>query len=257
MPIQDYRVPTKVIPSGSQFAERNLRQKRSNRVAYWRLNPAPGDGSDVVEELVQTAANCSGTPASIVWDRDNRSPANLLAPEFDGSSSTIDLYSAQLDSAISKTEATISVWAKVANSGVWSDSTKRVILHLGADGDNYFEISRTTTNDQVRAEYKAGGTSKTVDISTLVSGESPVQWVHYCMVVSVVGDTLDFYVNGTAGTQATSLGTWAGSLNSDLTVVGSSALGTPADVWSGYIAELGIWSTPLSAAEVYNLANIV
>lgn len=229
-----------------------MRITNSAVVCAFRLRPLP---SGSAEELT-SVNNLNGTYANLTWPFSNHSVAGLHAPLLNGTSSTIDLYTAALNTAMSKTECSISVWAKVASASVWTDSTKRVVLHLGADANNFFEISRTTSDDQLKAEYKAGGTSKNVTISSLSDGESPVTWFHLGVSASATSDALNFYVNGVAGTAASSLGSWSGNLNSDLSLLGSSALGSPADVWSGGISDLIIYSEILTDAEMLALSRV-
>lgn len=255
MTIASHRQVTKRRPAGTNFLLHSMRITNSAVVAAWRFRPLP---SGVAEELT-SVSNLNGTFSNVTFPFDNHSPAGLHCPLFNGSSSTVDLFSAALASAIDMTEISVSIWARVASASVFSDSTKRVIIHLGADANNLLEISRSTSNDVIDFDYTGASTADTVAASTLPTGEteSLVTWMHIGLTVSDTNDEMKAYLNGSqVGSTQSGIGTFSGSIDSDLSLLGSSALGTPADVWSGGISDLIIYSDILTANEMLALANV-
>lgn len=244
---------TKRRPAGSNFLLHSLRVTNAAVVAAWRLRPLP---SGVAEEIT-SVDNLNGTFSNCTFPFSLHSPAGLHCPEFNGTSSTIDLYTAALASAIDMTEISVSIWAKVASASVFTDSSKRSIITLSADGNNILQISRSTSNDVIDFDYTAASTADTVAASTLTAGASPVTWMHLGLTVSDTGDAMKAYLNGVqTGSTQTGIGTFSGAIDSDLTVLGSSALGTPADVWSGGISDLIIYSEILTADEMLALSRV-
>lgn len=135
-------------------------------------------------------------------------------------------------------------------AGVWTDATERRLVTLFADSSNLSYLRRTTTNNQLSWQYTAGGTSKTVTLTTA----GPVGWQHIALTISKTADQMIAYINGAqTGATQTGLGTWVGALSNTRTVLGAS-ITTPLTVWSGYLAHAALWSTPLSAAQVAALA---
>jgi len=260
MTVQEYRIAKKSKPSGMQYAERAMLEQKSARVAYWRLNVDSSGGSDTCEELV-LSSDARATPASVKWDRDSKSPARLICPKFDGSSSTIDLYSSALNTAMDWTTFTVAIWFKVGALGDWSDSTAGRILTIAADANNYLRLSKSDTNNQIDFAYAGQSTADSVAASVLVDGEAPVTWQHLAITVSdsANDNQLKAYLNGVqTGSTQTGIGVWSGAIDSDLCVLGSSALATPADQLAAdsMVAELGIWSTVLDANEIKRLSEI-
>lgn len=238
---------------GMNFMDHSLRITNSAVVGAWRLDLLPTN--PVAEELTSAL---NGTFSNVTWPFAHHSPAGIHAPLFNGSDSTVDLYTAQLNTDMSKTQLSISVWARVANAGVWTDNTKRCIIRIAADSNNYIEIDKATSDDVFQFYYKAGGTTKLFTESTLIpnTNESSVVWSHYCLTVDKTNDSAYAYIDGRQSSELTGLGAWSGVLDSDETLLGSIALASPSSVWSGGISDLIIYSDVLTPDEVWKVSRV-
>lgn len=215
-------------------------------IAYWPLAELTGS----------TAVDASGngrngayaaTALGQLGIGDGRNAALL-----DGATSFINIYSASLSGAFGSAEGTAALWMRVSGAGVWTDGTTRRLLCLQVDGSNRVRIDRTTTNGRVDLAYSAGGVTQTVSVTSL----SSTNWLHFALTWSKAGDAVKGYLGGVQqSTTQTGLGVWAGVLASTATVAGAANT-TPANVWSGYLAHVALWSTPLSGAQIATLAVI-
>ena len=91
------------------------------------------------------------------------------APQFDGTNDYNDVFSATLQGAFNGEEGTISVWAKVSGSGVWTDGARREVFRI-LDTTDYQEliwIEKNSTNNQLWYRYIAAGTIENVYVSSV------------------------------------------------------------------------------------------
>ena len=218
----------------------------SNLFCLYRMNERSGTAlSDW-----SNGAN-HGTYGSVALVND-RGPDRHWCAHFDGTASYADIYSTGFNTDFSEAAGTIAGWAKVNTAAVWADATKRRIITIAADADNYACIDKSATTNRVDFFYVGGGTSDSVT-STILAATG--DWFHVAVTVSVAGDLLTAYINGASVGTATTLGTWAGALSSTATVLGSSST-TAADVWSGWLSNIAVWNNVLSADEIKDLANL-
>lgn len=124
---------------------------------------------------------------------------------------------------------------RVRNAGVWSDGTVRTASQMRRDNDNRSQISRTTTNNQLRFFHSAGGTVDAV-FATL----STTDWFMATQRVSRSEDTMKAYINDAqVGTTQTGIGTAAGAIG---TAVIGAAFVPSTDTWDGFEAYTVVWS---------------
>lgn len=174
------------------------------------------------------------------------------APTFDGAASFNNVFSASFAAAFSGLEGTFAIWAKVSGAGVWTDATVRRLMYVQADANNRAFIQRPASNNTIDCTLIAGSTTKTASFAT----GAPTIWVHYALTWSKSGDALKGYLNGVQqGATQTGLGTFAGTPQATVTVVGAGST-VPANVWSGSLAHAAVWTRALSAAEVLNAATL-
>lgn len=219
----------------------------ANLIAYWPLWETSGSVADNYEG---TAAR-DGAYTGVALNNStfsNGDPVGL----WDGSNDYCNIHSASLNTAFGNgQEGTVSIWVKVSAAGIWTDSTSRRAFQLRVDDNNRVILNRTTTNNQLAAFYIAGGTTDTLTISTSSTG-----WIHLALTWSKANDQMIAYLNGTqTGSTQTGIGTWAGSLDNASCMIGARST-TPNEVWSGYLAHCALWTTPLSAAQVAQLATV-
>lgn len=174
-------------------------------------------------------------------------------PFYDGLLDFGNIYTAALASAFNGAAGTVMIWAKVYNAGVWTDGATRRILCLLADINNYVILDRTTTNNQLRFLYTAGGITETVT-TTSIGGATG--WfsivITWDKAAGVDGEVLA-YINGAqVGTTQTSLGIWAGSISSSFTLIGARTQ-TPTNPFHGYLGPCAIWTSALTSTQIADL----
>lgn len=217
--------------------------QRSNLLAYWPIYEA---GGTVVADVSGNSRNGTYNGVTLGQPGVNGTTSGL----WNGTSSLADVYSASLAAAFNGGECTISLWLKVSAVGVWSDATSRRLLTFQVDANNRFLLQKTATANVLNWFYVAGATTKQISKTTT----APTGWVHIALTVSKSGDALKAYYNGAQeGATQTGLGTFAGSLPAGATVLGALST-TPGTSWSGYLAHVAVWNTPLSAAQIAELA---
>lgn len=173
-------------------------------------------------------------------------------PLYDGVNDLTNLYSAGLAGAFNGQEGTFAVWAKVRNIGVWTDGAYRTILNLKIDGNNQLEIYKEIASARISYFMRAGG----VTLTPFVTGMSSIAFLHLALTWSKSANQVKAYLNGAqVDTTKTGLGTWAGALPPTGCYLGAET-GGPATPWNGYLAHSAFWDTPLSAAQIAQLASL-
>ena len=219
-----------------------------NLIAYWPGNETSGTNADNAEGTAARDGTYSGVTLDAITG-----PAGLPTGQWDGTNDVLDIYSTSLRDAFNDAEGTAMVWAKVSGAGVWTDSTNRYLLNLRTDSNNQVQFLKLTSNNDIFIRYEAGGVQETVTDSSLAG---TLDWFHLAITWSVAADEMKAYINGSqVGSTQTVLGTWVGNLSSTETVIGAANT-TPGSVWDGYLAHPAIWTTPLTGAQILDLATV-
>ena len=175
------------------------------------------------------------------------------AYSFNGTANNVNIYSSDLNSAFNPNEGTLVAWAKVSGAGVWTDATTRVVVQIQADSNNLVLLTRTATNNNLRVQYKAGGTSSVID-NTSLGGNTG--WIQTVITWSKSNDQVKMYLNGSqVGSTQTGLGIWVGNLLSTTAHIGT-ADSVPNNPWSGLINDVRLYTKALTAAEVLTTYNM-
>jgi hypothetical protein len=193
-------------------------------------------------------ADQSGTHSAVTLGQTGIGDGRTAAL-YDGSTSYTDVYTTSLRDRFSASSGSLSLWIKASAAGVWTDATARRFFRLSVDTNNIIDIYRTSVNDRIIYQYKAGGTTVSVTDDSVKNTD----WYHLVITWDTSADEMKAYLNGTqtGGTQS-GLGTWAGLLDSNRSVIGA-ANDTPVQVWDGYAAHCAIWSKALTATQITRL----
>ena len=237
----------------TNYIEKVLRTQASGLIAYWPLNDEQGT---TAIDLSDNGYNATSTGLVRGWnDRRMLAPDGSKCAQFDGTSSLVNVYAAQASQPT--TEGSLSIWVATPQANL-EGTTKMQIVKMGVDANNYVDLTFDTTAYRFAAAYAGGGTAQTIT-SPLVYNENDAfalpQWHHFVMTWSATNDALNFYVDGSAQTAASSLGTWSGNMASTLMVVGSSST-TAADQFTGWMAHFALWTPILTQTEVDTLFRI-
>lgn len=161
---------------------------------------------------------------------------------FDGTNDLVDTYSPSLNSIFNPSEGTVTGWAKVSGSGVWTDATFRTIVSLQADANNTILVRKTSTNNTLAFQYVAGSTSTSVTTTTSTTG-----YIFVALTWSKGSDQVKAFLNGTqVGSTQTGMGTWTGNLSSSATNIGRSVN----TFWSGQINDVRLYDRALTTDEI-------
>jgi hypothetical protein len=231
----------------ASYEAKLLARRSTGLIAYWPLDELSGTNAD----NAQGAAR-DGTYSGVALDNADGAGATMgRAGLWDGVNDLCNIYTVSLRDAFNGAEGTLSIWAKISASGVWTDGTEDRIVTLTADGNNSIALRKTSGSNTLNALYAAGGTFEQISVGSQTS----TGWMHLAITWSKADDQVKFYINGAqAGSTATTLGTFAGTLNAATTVIGASVT-TPLLVWSGNLQHAAIWTTPLTLAQIQELAE--
>ncbi len=206
------------------------------------------DSVSIVETDHMTANDINGVL--------NNQPAQKLNKSylFDGTNDCVDIYSAAFQSAFNINEGTISIFGKVASDGVWTDATVRQLIRILADANNNIQLQKDSTNNQIKYTISFGGTTKTIFTSGM---GSTLGYFHMAITWSKANDQIIAYLNGKqTGSTQTGLGQWtnAAAFTISQVVIGAAA-NSGSTPWSGNLAQPAIFSRPLTATEIFNIAH--
>lgn len=229
------------------FSQQVISLFGANLIGYWQLNETSGTTA-----TDSSPEGNNGTYTGV--DLANHALPSAVggkAPYFDSVNDDVNIYSAGLASDFSVSAGSMIVLAKVYNSGVWTDNTVRCIFKVGVNDNNFvaFIKQADANGNDVRCNYRAGGTSKLVDIDTTTTG-----WAMYGITWNTSADEVKVYFNGAqSGSTQTSLGTWAGSLASGQCYIGR--YNTAPYRWYGYIGHAILLKKTATPTEMLTVAQ--
>lgn len=214
---------------------------------FWPLNELTGTAA--VNAVTPGTGN--GTFSGVALDQID-GPAGENRGGLWGTGDYCNVYSAAVNTYFNGQACTIMIWGKVSAVGVWTDSTIRKFINFGVDGNNLINIGRLSSNNAIRWQYMAGGTNVQRDKVSL----STTDWFNAAFTISLADNRARAYWLGVQeGADLTSLGTWAGSLNSAQCTVGAANTSAQ-QPFSGYLMHAAVWNSELSAAAILDMATV-
>ena len=242
---------------GGDYWQRVVRTAPANLISYWPLWDASGTS-------VVNLASLRGMPAAVGIPAAESSNVTLAQPGIgDGktsmlfvptSSSYVNIYSAELASAFNGAEGTLMAWVKVANAAVWADGSLDQIFVVETDtGDSVFVYKDNAVAGRVFLAYKAGGTTEATSFTGLGGN---IGWICFALTWSKAADRVYGYCNGIASTPSATLGVWGGAVVASKVLLGTIDATLLTRLWSGSIAHVALWNTPLSAAQIAYLSRV-
>lgn len=160
-----------------------------------------------------------------------------LAPSSDGVNDFGNIYTTSgvvgLQEIFNSSKGSMVIALQVSSAAIWTDGVIRKAIRISAAGTaNQIMIERIATNNRLRATYRAGSVTKSVDIT----GLSTTGWLLVGCSWDTVADEFKVYSGGSQfGATQTSLGVWSTpTLTSTGCVIGSNT--TSGDQsWSGWL----------------------
>lgn len=173
-----------------------------------------------------------------------------LAVLDDGATSFTNIYSAEINSMFDPGAFSLLIFAQAANAGVWTDTTIRRLVSLRSDASNRFLTGRTATNNDLQIFYNAGGTAKSVNITT-----STLDWFMIAVTVNKGANEMKVYFNGVqTGSTQSGLGIWVGNLDIAQSVIGATST-IPTNTWDGFRTRVALYREALDADTILQWAK--
>ena len=204
-------------------------------MAYDKINTVTNANLAKVNSLVKAnIGKIDNIDAPASW-------TNSYSIDFDG---TNDYMTADgIFNDISVSAGTVSMWIKLD-----STSLNGVLIKADVDTNNQLGMAYLNSRNEMRFQYKAGGTNKAIDHS--VSIENDGNWHHVVVTWDTSADQLKGYIDGSqVGSTVTGLGTWSGTINAFR--VGANSIADNSYV-NGHIDQVAIFTSVVSASTLYN-----
>lgn len=235
--------------AGIAYIDKVLAIQPASLIAYWPLREASGTNAENVEGTVAR----DGTYNSAVegWPVAPGIGDENTAPDFDGSNDTINIGTASFRAAFDGDEGTVAAWGQF-DAGTWTDGNTRHIWRVLNEVTfaDFLWIRRTGVNNQI--EFLRGdGLNKVV----LHVTSGPTDYFHVAMTWSLANDELIGYFNGVPVGTANGLAAFTGPVSANRCFIGSENP-APVAVWLGRGAHVPVWTAPLPAAEILDLATV-
>ena len=235
-----------LMPGRARYFKKVLSVEPASFIGYWPL----WEGSGTKAEDISGKAR-HGTHVGVTLGQPGIGDGRTSSL-YDGSLDYTNIYSPALAAAFNGAEGTLLIWAKVANAGVWTDGTLRVLVDLQGGTDRIY-IDRTATNNQLEFKYDAGATETIITDTSLAATTG---WFCLALSWSKSGDAVKAYISGAqVGTTQTGLGTWTQVLNTSFCIIGAYNV-APNYVWSGTLAHDALWSKALTATQIAYLSRV-
>ena len=215
-----------------------------NIIGYWKLNETSGTtaANSTAAGSARDGSYTSVTLAQITGPSAGMGQAGL----WNGTSSTVNIFTASLGGAINGDAGTLALWIKVLDSSIWSGTTRFASYLEFADANNqvgHYLAATNTINGRRRAAASTENSSRTT---------STTAWFHFAVTWDKAAGQLYTYLDGVQSTVVAISATMSGSLA--VARIGSAAVSS---FWSGYLAHAVIASRALTQVEITKLATAV
>jgi hypothetical protein len=218
-------------------------------IAYWPLWEASGTAA-----VCQVNSAQNGTYSSDVagWPPGTGIGDGNTAPFFDGTNDYVNIWSTVFRDAFDGNAGTLMVWGRVANVGVWTDGALRMSMILQADGNNFIQPSKNSTNNQFRFRNSFGGAFAAQLHNTTNTG---FVCYHESWSWGGANTQIECYAAGANVGTLNPVGQWAGNLANTSTVIGAGST-TPTLQWHGWIGHVAVWDAILDITAIQDLATV-
>ncbi len=234
-----------VLVVGGTYADRVLAVQADHLIGYWRLNEAGG--------VVAADSSPYGHDADangLVWGADGVGDGATGA-SLDGINDNVTLSSAGLSTAFDGAAGTVMVWARVADTSLWTDGLQHGLVTLRASGGTIF-IRKESISNLLRARYVWSGGSY---LQINASGMDTAGWFCVAMTWDKAADEVKLFVDGAqVSTTQSGMGTWEGALSTENSFLG--AYFASSIVWHGDLAHGALWNVALTPDEIAALAVV-
>lgn len=220
----------------------------ANLIAYWVLPESSGtkavnaEGTAARDGAYARDVSVMGTSAGI--------GDGGTAPDFDGASDYVDVYSISAAGSFDPLLGTLSVWLKMS-PGALVDGTWNYGPYIAADNNNYIIVAKSSTNNSLTIRYRAGAVASQRNVIV-----SDSLWHHYAITWDKVSDEVLHYLDGIQdGPTVNGLGVWAGAISPATALIGASTQ-APALTWEGQVGHCVLWNAVLTPAQILDVGTV-
>ncbi len=203
-------------------------------LAYWALDET--SGSTAVDA---TGSGFDGTSSNVTWAGEAFVDGGN-APTFDGTTSSIDVFSAGLSAVYPHSAGSLMAWW-LTTSAVMNDGNQRRVFN--AEGGASYVIRKLATPATTMQLFRQARSYPFTYPGTV--------WTQGVITWDEAANFTHFYVNGSSAGSLIA-GTATGSLSQAR--IGAQNPGS--FLWSGAVAHVAIFDYVLSAAQVADLATV-
>ncbi|CAN5322876.1 hypothetical protein BH10PAT1_BH10PAT1_1780 [soil metagenome] len=231
---------------------------RGTPIAWWQfdecqgstMHDASGNGFNGTWHGSSGSQTSVGTcnTSSTAWGNGATGKFNSSL-NFDGTDDFVDVYSSGFNSAFNGASGTVSLWAKVTDSSVWTDGASRTLAYFKVDANNKLIFYKNSISNEIEADYYAGGVGNGDFIAT-----STTDWFNFVVTWDKTADKFIHYFNGKQIQSFSGLGTWAGNLDSVSTGIGASDQFSD-NPWKGQIDDVRVYNYALSPTQIKTIYN--
>lgn len=191
--------------------------------AYYPLKEETGSvATDVVN-----AKNGSYSGVTLA----NKAGIDGSMPFFDGTNDYVNISA--MSSLFTPLKGSIMVKAQVSASSVWTDGATRVIARLLADGNNFVDILKPTSNNQLQFRFRAGG-GTTASVTASITPTTNLFSVGITWERGSVNLMKAFYNGVQIGTSQSIAGIWSGAPAATTSCLGAATT-APTSPWKGWL----------------------
>tara|TARA_R100000963_G_C4629821_1_gene95185 strand:+ start:70 stop:1164 length:1095 start_codon:yes stop_codon:yes gene_type:complete len=167
---------------------------------------------------------------------------NIYSLDFDGVDDFVSING--ISSVFSASAGSISLWAKIDTTTTTGNLFKTYV-----DANNSLAILYHSTDNELKINYKGGGSSITAVATDAIEGDG--LWHHIVGTWDVSGDEIKLYLDSVIKQTTTSVPTFTGT-------PGASSIGNNANGggnFSGRIDEVTLYNTELTGVDIKNIYN--
>ena len=207
-------------------------------VALWRLGLDALDYSD---------NGLHGSVISgVIMGLDFGVKDGLPSSKFDGNQAHINLPVTTLSPVFPRNEGSIGIYAKIDPSAR-TDGVQHYCFRVGVDGNNYVSIWKSTADNAITVDYRAGGTVIQRQVGNIIDDG----WMFFVMTYSKQNDRVKIYKNSVqiGLPTLTGLGTFSTApLAQSVTAI--SGIVANDQFWKGWLAFCVIWPVELLQSQL-------
>jgi len=221
----------------TQYWQRVKTIMGTSLIGHWPLWDTVGSISAV--DISGHAHN--GVPANVTFGaagmRDGRTAAS-----FNGTSSSINVFSTALRDLFNGQEGTVIIGGKVSDAAVWADAAERHFFMFYGDTNNRVRIRRPAAANTINFYYRAGGSNAEITMNPI----NTLDWMCLGFTWSKTANEMKAWYNGVQQGSTIAVPTWNAAALATATIGSWDA----ANFWKGGLPHCILGNRALTSAEM-------